>query len=375
MKQKILLIVLNADWFFLSHRLEHAVKAEEKGYKVIIAAGDTGVGEKILDFGFEYYPFKIERSGKNLFKEYNSFLQILRIYRKIKPDIIHHFTWKPILYGTFAARLLGIKQIVNTVTGFGYLFISRTGNTQLLSRFIVVLLKFLLSSKRVKIIVQNQHDYDTFLRWNIVPASRLRKINGAGVDLNVFKLSEEVEINGRLRISLPARMIADKGIWEFVGAVKTLEEKYKDKVEFFLAGAIDSENITSLNENDLGNIERDTSIQWLGFVEDMPDFLASCNIIILPSYREGLPKVLLETLSVGRAVITTDVPGCRDVVSDGEEGILVPLYDVNKLAKSIQTLVEDQEKREKMGIAGRKKAEVYYDVNKVVKEILEFYDV
>lgn len=374
MKQKILLIVLNADWFFLSHRLEQALMAQEKGYKVVIAAGETGQGARIRDLGFEYYPLTIERSGKNLFKEFKSFLKLLKIYRSIRPDIIHHFTWKPIIYGTFAARLVGIGEIVNTVTGFGYLFINRSEKSQFLSKFIVFVLKILLSSKRVKIIVQNQHDYDTFLQWNIVSTSKLVKINGAGVDLQKFPYSEEVDNGNRLRVALPARMIADKGIWEFVEAAKVLEEKYGSKVEFVLAGDIDSENITSLSEFDLRQIERESQVKWLGFIQDMPTFLSTCNIIVLPSYREGLPKVLLEALSTGRAVVTTDVPGCRDVVTNGLEGLLVPSKNVDLLAEAIEILILDPHKRKSMGLHGRIKADLSFDVNIVVKNILEFYE-
>lgn len=372
-ERKKLLIVLNADWFFLSHRLPHARAAEAEGYKVVVVAGDTGVGGRIVEEGFEFYSITVDRSGRNVFHDFFTFLQLLKIYKEIRPDIIHHFTWKPLLYGTLAGRISGIPRIINTVTGFGYLFIERSDRVALLSRILVMLLKIVLKSKRVKVIVQNQDDYNTFLRWGIVPECRLVKINGAGVDLSIFKYSKENTESATIKIVLPARIIADKGVRDFVEAADYLKPKYGADIDVILAGAIDPENISSLTAEELEEIRETGNVKWAGFISDMASFMKECHIIVLPSYREGLPKVLLEAFASGRPVVTTDVPGCRDVVDHQQNGLIVPVNNPRALAQAIEILVVDPYKRNEMGINGRAKAEDSFDVNKVVRQILNFY--
>lgn len=372
-KKKKLLIVLNADWFFLSHRLHHARAARAEGYEVIIAAGDTGAGDRITGEGFRFYPFIIDRSGKNIFRELKTFLALFRIYKKVRPDFIHHFTWKPLLYGTLAGRMLGIKHIVNTVTGFGYLFIKKSDRTGLPGKLLVLGLKVVLKSRRVRVIVQNRDDYNTFLKWRIVPEQRLVRINGAGVDLNTFKYSKEPPDTTVIRVALPARMIADKGVRDFVAAAGHLKPDYGEKVDFILAGDIDPENISSLTLPELTEIHNTGNVKWVGFINDMASFMAECHIIVLPSYREGLPKVLLEAFACGRPVVTTDVPGCKDVVDDGQNGLIVPVNNPPALAETMRILINDKSKRVAMGTHGLEKARKLFDVGKVVREILSFY--
>ncbi len=369
-KNKIpLLICVNVDWFFLSHRLPLAIAAKEQGFDVHIAAGDTGKASEIRSHGLKFHALPISRSGTSPLAELKSIWAMYRLYRKLKPKVIHQVSMKPVIYGSLITRLFKIRTI-NAISGMGYVFTK--GRISLVQGMMKLMMKWGWNQS-MHLIFQNTDDLEEcksigVLNWKIQPVI----IKGSGVDLNKFPFSELPDGNP-IKIVFPARMLRDKGLVEFVQAAKSLEHEWKGKVLFQLAGMVDKENPTNIQVSALKSWEIPGYLEWLGHVDDMPSLYKEAEIVVLPSYREGLPKSLIEAMAVGRAIITTDTVGCREVVAPGVNGLLVPIMDHQALALAIQELLISREERERMGKESRRLAEEEFSLENVILKHLELY--
>lgn len=372
MTNKKLLYVVDTDWFFISHRLALAVAAKERGYTVVLVAYDTGKAQIIRDAGIKFIHAEVVRKGLNPLKELSIAHELYKIYKAEKPDIVHHITLKMIIAGSLAARLAGVKAIVNAVTGLGHFFIDPR-KKWMVNLLFSPIFKTIRTSTGLKYIFQNKDDEAVFVShgWTWQGSSVL--IKGSGVDLEEYQALPEPEILP-IRISCGTRLLRDKGIYEFAEAARLLKNKFGNRIECILAGRVILENPTSIRTEEIEKWVSEGILTYSGFQTDMYDFLSKCHINVLPSYREGLPRSLIEACAVGRAIVTTDVPGCKDVVSHGLNGFLVPARRSEKLAEAIGLLVEDKGLRESMARESRRKAEEEFDVRIVIRDTLGVYE-
>lgn len=368
---KRLFFVVNVDWFFLSHRLPLALEAIKRGYEVYLLSANSGRRTEIEEYGIHFIEVPFDRSGNNLSHEWKCIRVLYGNYKRLKPDIIHHVTLKAALLGSVAAKLSGKRNVINAISGFGYNFTD--GRNGLLQKMIRLMMKWSFKSDHFYIILQNPDDIAMMKSVGFVPVSHYRLIKGSGVNLQEYPFSE-IEEKEKLRILFPARILYDKGVMELIASAVILKEKWIGCIEFILAGDCDESNKAVVHQQDLEKLLIPGYIEWIGFRKDMVDQYVKSDIVVLPSYREGLPKSLIEACAIGRPIITTDVPGCRECVIDGYNGRIVPVKAVEPLAKAIEELCESKEMRIMMGINSRKLAEKEFSIEQVVEKTFSIYD-
>ncbi|MBW1649361.1 MAG: glycosyltransferase family 4 protein [Deltaproteobacteria bacterium] len=370
---KKLLFIINDPFFFISHRLPIALEAKKRGYIVMIAAPYNKDAEKILtEKGFAFYPVKLSRSGVNLFEELKTIIELYKLYREIRPDIIHNVTIKPVLYGGILAKITKIPAVVSAITGLGFVFISK-GFFANIRRFLIIFIyRIALSHKNLKVIFQNPDDLNMFIEKKLIKKDQAELILGSGVDTSEFYPSFEPKTKPAV-ITMASRMLWDKGVGEFIAAAEYLKEKGV-YAKFFLAGDTDSGNPASVSEKQLKKWHDKNIVEWLGFKKDIRKIFEMSNVVCLPSYREGLPKVLIEAASCGKPIITTDVSGCKEIVKHGKNGLLVPAKDYIALASAMERLINDKEMRIKMGKEGRSIAEADFKIESVVEKTIAIYN-
>jgi len=369
---KTLLMVANVDWFFISHRLCIAQEASKLGWKVIVAAEDTGRGNEIEIDGIKFIDFKFSRSGTNPLDELKTLIQFRKLYKKISPDVVHHITLKPVIYGSVIAKVLKIKGVVNAISGLGYNF---TGDRQsLVQKIMLRLMRFGFNRKNLSIIFQNDDDEAELKKLGVIYFNNsIIKIKGSGVNLDEFSFSKMPSFE-RVKILLPIRMLWDKGVKELKGASDILKEKYNEKAQFILSGLADEENKAGVPASYLNEWQDGQYVIWIGYQKNMVEVYKNSHIVILPSYREGMPKTLIEACSIGRAIVTTDAIGCRECVDEGENGFKVPVYSINELAEALEKLILNPELIRKMGENSRIKAEKEFNVKAVISTHLKIYN-
>lgn len=365
-----LLFVVNDAAFFLSHRLGIALGAREAGYLVKVATMPGPAVERIRNLGFEHFFIPMDRSGRNPAKELVSFFSILKLLWMVRPDVLHLVTIKPVIYGGFAARLAPVKGVVCAVSGLGFVFTTDGFKANILRNFIKRLYRLALGKKNLKVIFQNPDDRNVLLGIKAITSAQVEMIRGSGVDLSLYQIKPEP--TGVPVVCFTARLLRDKGIFEFIDAARFLKQKGV-MAHFVVAGDIDPGNPTSVSSWDLERWRTEGFVKILGYQRDVASFFSKVNLVVLPSYREGLPKVLVEAAAAGRAVITTDVPGCRDAVEPGVTGLLVPVKDAELLAHAIEKLINDTASRYAMGKAGRELAEREFGIEKIVQQHLNIY--
>lgn len=370
MKPRILFFITE-DWYFWSHRLPIARAARDTGFEVLIATRVDQHKERIEKEGFKLIPIHLVRRNKNIFREIFNTLEIIKIYRREKPDIVHHVAMKPVLYGSWAARIAGIPAVVNALAGLGFIFVAQGCKTFILRRLVIFAYRSAFSAKNTIGIFQNPEDLKLFVDASVVKSEKAVLIRGSGVDTSHF--IHLPEPTGIPIIVLASRMLCDKGVGEFVDAARQLR---KDGVSCraVLVGNPDPENPASIPEKTLRLWHFEGIVEWWGHREDIPEVFAKSNIVVLPSYREGLPKVLLESASCGRAIVATDVPGCKEIVCHNENGLLITPYDSKALADALKVLIKDPELRAKMGARGREIVEAEFSEEIVVKQTMEVYE-
>lgn len=366
-----ILFNVNVAWFFISHRLEIARAAREQGFEVHVS-GDMVSPEEggcLEREGIQFHRIPVTRGRLNPFHDLLYLARLRAITKSVGPDIVHNVTIKPVIYGTVAARGEGVPAVVNAVSGLGYVFTGERSR-RYLARLVKMAYRVALNRSDVRVIFQNADDMEAFVEARIIDRGQAELIRGSGVDINEFEYSPEV--GGRPMVLFPARMLRDKGVVEFARAAATLRSQGID-AEFVLAGMTDRDNPASLSEADMACLVRETGVKWLGHVRDMPELYRKAHIVCLPSYREGMPKSLIEACAAGRAIVATDVPGCREVVCNGENGLLVPPRNPDALANALGVLITDPALRKKMGAVGRRRAEAEFDVRGVVRATLDVY--
>ena len=362
-----LMFFVTEDWYFCSHRLPLAVVAKEAGFDVAVVTRARHHSEKIREAGIRLIPFENERRSMGLFASIAAIAHLVALYRRERPDILHHVALKPVMLGTLSARLAGIDRVVNAVTGLGWLSSSGSWVAVVLMPFVRRALKWLLS--RGWIIVQNPDDR-TWLLDVGVKGESIRLIRGSGVDVQRFyprSVSEGLPV-----VMLVARMLWDKGVGEFVKAARQIRLR-GDSARFVLVGTPDSANPTSIPEKTLREWAAEGVVEWWGRRNDMEEVLRQAHIACLPSYREGLPLSLLEAAACGLPIIATDVPGCREVVLHGENGLLVPPCNCDALADALSQLIHDPRRRAAMGRRSRELAVAEFSLNRVISETLALY--
>jgi glycosyltransferase involved in cell wall biosynthesis len=351
------LFFVTEDWFFCSHFIDRAIAAKAAGYDVAVLTRVREHGEVIRNKGLHLIPIELSRHGLNPFSELRTVWRAYRGYRAFRPDLVHHFALKPIIHGTPAALLVRVKHIVNAPVGMGFVFSSRSGLARLLRPIVRFALHALLNPAGSRVVFENPDDLEAAVRGRLVRRADAVLIRGAGVDLDRFHPTPEPA--GAPTVVLVARMLWDKGVREYVEAARSLKRKGL-ACRFLLVGAPDARNPAAIGEAQLRAWEREGTIEWVGHRSDVEQILAKSHIVCLPSYREGLPKSLLEGLAAGRPIVATDVPGCRQAVRDGENGILVPSRDSGALADALETLIRDPALRQRYGANGRRRAEAEF---------------
>lgn len=367
---KIIMYVVNAAEFFLSHRLPLALAAKETGYEVHVVTAAGPDVQRIKSYGFIHHVVPFARSGQNPFAELKTLMQMVSLFRHIKPDLVHLITIKPVLYGGIAARFSGVKSVVAAVSGLGTVFLANSKLAKLRTWLVIRFYTIAFNHKRLTVIFQNPDDRDALLSQCCLKLNQTRMIRGSGVALADYPYKPEPE--GRLIVVMAARLLRDKGVIEYIDAAKILHQRGLD-VEMRLIGSVDLGNPSTVSQFELEQWQDEGNIVLMGYRKDIAAQYAAANIICLPSYREGLPKSLVEAAACGRAVITSDVPGCRDAITPDVTGLLVPVKNSSALADAIQKLANEPDLRHAMGQAGRKLAEEVFAIEKIVAQHMEIY--
>jgi glycosyltransferase involved in cell wall biosynthesis len=367
-KGKKILFITNVDWFFISHRLALAEEARKKGYDVYIAATNTGKLKELEAAGFTVFDLKINRKGTNPFGELIAILRILFILYKVRPQVLHNITLKIAIYGSLASRIIQVPRIVNAISGLGYLF---TAEREIKSfSFINLLMRIAFYKRGISFIFQNPDDLSHFEQMKFGVGNNLTIIRGSGINLEEYHCKERKSTD--IRFILTARMLRNKGISEYIGAAKLVSLKYPN-CKFLLVGGIDEDNPTSFSESELLNEINGTSVCWLGQRDDIKNLLQNSDVMVFPSYREGLPKSLIEASAMSLPIITTDTPGCRECVEDGVNGFLVPIQNKEMLAEKMEYLIENPVFIQRMGNESRKKAEMEFSIHSVIDKTFHLY--
>lgn len=365
-----LLFVVNNPAFFLSHRLPLALAAQRAGYEVHVATMAGASVVEIQSHGLTLHVIPMTRSGKNPFKEVRSVWALWRLFRRVQPDLVHLVTIKPVLYGGIAARLARVPGMVAAISGLGFVFVSTSWKVRLLRVIVGRLYRLALGHPNSRVILQNGSDREVLTALGAIKESQVVLIRGSGVDLDAY--AGKPEPSAPIIAIMVARLLRDKGVQEFIEAARLLKQS-NVPVTMRLVGSVDPGNPASMAQAEIDQAHRDGLIDALGERRDIAALYASAHIAVLPSYREGLPKSLIEAAACARAVVTTNVPGCRDAIVPDSTGILVPPRDAAALAEAIKRLVLDPALRQHMGQEGRRWAEREFNVQEVCSRHLAIY--
>ncbi|QBL09807.1 glycosyltransferase family 1 protein [Rheinheimera sp. D18] len=365
------LFIVNRPDYFLSHRVALAKNLAQAGYEIHIASVNHESTVHLRELGYQFHFVDIERGRTNPFKELIGLFNLFKLIKQLKPDIVHCITVKPVLYGGLAARLLNIRKVVVAIAGLGSVFTTDSVKNSVLRFISIRFYKLALGNPKLTAIFQNEHDRAFFVERKIIPKARTKLIRGSGVDLTKFSLSALPTTDKKV-VLLTARLLKEKGVSEFLQAAQLVLQQRTD-VEFWLAGDIDPANPSSLTTKEVSQWSKIDGITFLGFQKDVYSVLKASTIVVLPSYREGFPKALIEAAAVGRAIITTEVPGCEDAVINNKTGFLVPVKQVKPLVEKINYLLNHYDKCVEFGQQGRIYAENNFDIDFVVKAHQDIY--
>lgn len=366
--RKILYLV-SEDWYFCSHRLPIARAAKDAGAEVLVATRVRNHGAAIEAEGFRLIPLELARSGRNPFRDTATLAAIIGLYRRERPDIVHHVALKPVLYGSIAAWLTSIPTMVNAFAGMGFVFISDGLFARILRPVIRAAFRFLLNRPSSRVIVQNPDDFALFAEDIGVAPERISIIRGSGVDIEHFR-------PGPVPVGVPvavcvSRMLWDKGIGELVAAAEQLRDRGTE-IRIRLVGPGD-DNPAAIPDATLANWSAKDVVDIAGASDDIAGEFARAHIAVLPSYREGLPKSLLEAAAAGLPMVATDVPGCREVCRHEETGLLVPVRTSAPLADALEKLANDERLRSTYGKAARQLAESSFAEPVIVAQTMALY--
>ncbi|MBN8494581.1 MAG: glycosyltransferase family 4 protein [Burkholderiales bacterium] len=370
-----LVLFANTDWYLYNFRRSLALALREAGHEVLLLSPGGPYGARLQELGLRWEPVPMDRRSLNPLREVALLWHLWRLFRRERPALVHGFTIKCAVYGSLAARLAGVPGRVSAVTGLGYVFTSDDAKARWLRPLVRGLMRLALGGKRARLILQNPDDVTLFERARLVDPQDIRLIPGSGVDCVRFAPRADahtIALGQPLRVLLPARLLWDKGLAEFVDAAHRLRAQGRT-LEFLLAGTPDPGNPAAAPETMVQGWVDEGVLQWLGHVDDMPALFRSVDMVVLPSYREGLPKGLIEAAACGLPLVTTDVPGCREVVTDGENGLRVPVRDAGALAAAIARLQDDPVLAQRLGAAARQRALDEFDERIVIDRTMAVY--
>ena len=366
-----ILYLVTEDWYFVSHRLGLARAVKEAGCDITVVTRTKDHRELIEKEGFKLVSFLLPRSRLSLVSEIKSIINLVRVYRQEKPDLVHHVALKPSLYGSIAALFTRIPAVVNAMTGLGFVFTKGHWMRIFLEPVVRIAGRFVIASRHNRIIVQNPDDAITLQDAGFGRPETMTLIRGSGVSLRDFHPLPDPDCFPT--VAMVSRMLWNKGVGELVEASRRLRER-GIKIRVILVGMPDPENPSSIPGHQLCKWHDEGLIQWWGFRDDVEDIWRHAHIAALPSYREGLPKSLLEAAACARPIVATDVPGCREIVNDGENGFLVPTQDVAALADALEKLILAPSLRNHMGAMSRAMVENHFQESLVIEETLKVYE-
>ena len=369
-----ILLFANTDWYLYNFRLALAKAIRQLGIEVVLISPPGAYVARLQAEGFNWISLPMNRRSLNPWSEAKLVLKLVSIYRKERPDLVHHFTIKSVVYGSIAARLAGIKCRVNAVAGLGYVFTSKSFYARLLRPMVRLLMRFALRAPQGRLILQNRDDCALFLQNHLVEPDHIRLIRGSGVNTAKFIQSSKTGLSGEtVRVLLATRLLWEKGVGEYAEAARILKRD-AGNIEFLLAGSPDEGNPASVPQASISKWVSEGILIALGHTDNMSSLLSEVDLVVLPtSYGEGTPRILLEAAASGLPIVATDVPGCREIVATGVNGLLVPAKDSKALAETIKYLVEHPEERVRMGQAGRKKVLEEFDERIVIQSTLDVY--
>jgi glycosyltransferase involved in cell wall biosynthesis len=369
-----LVLFANTDWYLYNFRRSLALALHAAGHELLLISPPGPYGEKLRALGLRWEPVPMDRRSLNPLRELILLGHLWRLLRRERPALVHGFTIKCAVYGALAARLARVPARVSSVAGMGYVFTSDKLKARLLRPLVRALMHVALDGRRARLILQNPDDVALFERAGFVDPAHIRLIPGSGVDCSRFQArGAEARAGQPFRVLLATRLLWDKGLAEFIAAARSLRAEGRE-LHFQLAGDPDPGNPAAVPVSEVLRWQAEGVVEWLGHVDDMPALLASADVVVLPSYREGLPKTLIEAAACGLPLVTTDVPGCRQVVADGIDGLLVPARDAAALAAALARLQDDPALAGRLGAAARAKALAQFDERIVIAATLAVYD-
>ena len=371
--RKVLLFA-NTDWYLYNFRLPLARLLQSNGASVVMVCPEGRYCARLRAAGFRVVGVDMHRQSGSAFAELRVIRDLVAIYRRERPDVVHHFTIKCVIYGSIAARLAGVKSLINAVAGLGYVFTSRSVRARLLRPVVRGLLRVALNRTHSRLILQNSDDAELFRRERLLPVPRIRLIRGSGVNTRRFMPRAATPGDGTTTVVFASRLLRDKGVLEFVAAAQICHRLGKS-IRFLLAGAPDPGNPTSIPESQLEVWRAEQVVELLGHVEDMSSVLQRADVVVLPTvYGEGVPRILLEGASSGLPLVATRAPGCTEIVHHELTGLLIEPHDAEGLAAAIIALHDDPPRRQEMGRAARRLAVAEFDEQLVLQRTLEVYD-
>ena len=366
------MFLVTEDWYFWAHRLPQARAARDAGFQVSVATRVGEHGALIRAEGFALHPLDWRRGSINVLGAIASIREVARLYDAERPSIVHHVSMKPILIGSIAARIIGIHRVVNALTGLGFLFAAKTLKARLLRFALVPVLRNIAGRQGVRFLVENPDDGRTLRRLQIVPDHRLVLIKGSGVDVSHYSVLPE-PVGGPIIIGCATRMLKIKGVADVVAAFRILHARGPN-ARLLLAGAPDPENHAAIPEADLRGWASEPGVEWVGYVADVREVWSRAHVAVLASLGgEGIPMTLMEAAACGRPLVATDVPGCREIVTENVTGLLVPPADPNKLADALERMVGDATLRRRCGRAARERVAGGLDAATVGRETIAVY--
>ena len=370
-----ILFTANTGWYLYNFRLPLARFLRDRDVDVVMVSPRDAYVPRMEAEGFRCVELKLDRRSINPFRELLVVMRLARIYGDERPAAVHHFTAKCVLYGTLAAKLSGVRAVVNSLTGLGHVFMGTGWKARVLRPIVTWFYRNVLTARRVRVVFQNPDDLRTFTDSRLVVPDRTILIRGSGVNLERFapRPGEPEGVPAPV-VLFAARLTREKGVYELVEAARILKAKGV-KATFQLAGSPDPGNPSSIQESVLARWRREGAVDLLGHVEAVDDLMAEATLVVLPTYREGVPRTLLEAAAMGKPIVATDVPGCREAVIHGVNGLLVPARDPQALADAIERLLRDADLRARMGRAGRQKMVLEFDDQEVARRTANVYQV
>lgn len=366
-----ILFVVAEDSYFVSHRLHLAQHALDNGYRVVLITHGNKYKEIIEKKGINVYNWNINRSSINIILEVYSIVKLRQMIKDIRPKIVHAVAMKPVLYSSIACKGIDAIRCVFALGGLGFIFSSQKRYARFIRPLIIIALRYALSGKKNRLILQNIDDQHVIIRHRIIAEEQIRLIRGAGVNTSIF--SPQPEAVGLPLVVLPGRMLWDKGIGDFVECARAIKAK-GIAARFALVGDPDEHNPECVPRGQLEAWKKEGVVEWWGYCDDIPEVLRQAAIVCLPSYGEGLPKALLEAASCGRPIVTYDVSGCREVVVHERNGLLVPLKDGRALAAAVEKLLHDPELRMRMGRFGREMVIAEFAEERIARETMRVWE-